>query len=205
MYRDFDQAELNRQYDAAGTVPDVGVFLTDYHNASEHARATLESRLYQSYGPSGEETLDVFPSAVAGSPTFVFIHGGYWRRLHKDDFSFVASALVPAGVSVVVVNYALAPNVQLRRNRPSVPGRDRLDHGARGRVGRRSAGRVRRRTFGRRSSQRHDREHRLECVRRARRFRPRDHVDQRHPRSRTDPALQRQRVAALRASKRSPR
>jgi arylformamidase len=41
----------------------------------------------------------------------MFIHGGYWRSLDKKRFSFVAPALVEAGVTVAVVNYALCPAV----------------------------------------------------------------------------------------------
>ena len=113
VYLDYDQATLDQQYDNAATVPDPNLFYNEYQQKSKDTRATLAARLDEPFGPSAEERLDVFPAAVAGAPTWVFIHGGYWRRLHKDDFSFVASALVPAGISVAVVNYALAPAVAL--------------------------------------------------------------------------------------------
>ena len=59
------------------------------------------------------EKLDLFPVPSAGAPTFVFVHGGWWRRLDKSDFSYVAEPFVPAGISVISVNYALAPNVTI--------------------------------------------------------------------------------------------
>ncbi len=43
----------------------------------------------------------------------VFIHGGYWRSLDKDDHSFVAPAFVKAGAAVVVPNYGLCPAVDI--------------------------------------------------------------------------------------------
>jgi arylformamidase len=43
----------------------------------------------------------------------VFVHGGYWQRLDKSDSSFVARALQPSGVAVVVINYALIPTVDM--------------------------------------------------------------------------------------------
>lgn len=80
---------------------------------SAQTRANLASELDIPYGESPLERLDIFPSAQPGSPVQVFIHGGYWRAMDKQDFSFVADALVPAGVTVVVINYDLCPNVTL--------------------------------------------------------------------------------------------
>ena len=58
---------------------------------------------------SPAETLDLYPAAVRGAPLLVFIHGGYWRSLDKQDFSFLAPAYVHAGVAVAMPNYGLAP------------------------------------------------------------------------------------------------
>ena len=44
-----------------------------------------------------KETLDLFVPPAAPRGTFVFIHGGYWRALDKDDYSFVARAVRRAG------------------------------------------------------------------------------------------------------------
>ena len=41
------------------------------------------------------------------------MHGGYWRSLDKQHFSFVARGLQPAGVLVAVINYALIPTVDM--------------------------------------------------------------------------------------------
>jgi arylformamidase len=43
----------------------------------------------------------------------VFIHGGYWQWLDKKDFSYVARAFVPAGITTVVINYGLVPTVTM--------------------------------------------------------------------------------------------
>ena len=67
----------------------------------------------RAYGPTPAETLDLFPSAAPGSPVVMFIHGGYWRALRSKEFSFVASGLVPHGITVAVMNYALCPTVTI--------------------------------------------------------------------------------------------
>jgi arylformamidase len=67
------------------------------------------------YGPHERETIDLFPAARAGAPLFFWVHGGYWRRLSKNEFAFVAGPPVAAGAAVAVVNYPLAPEAGLDR------------------------------------------------------------------------------------------
>ncbi len=99
-------------YDASATVDDVTVFFRRWRAWSDEVRAhTLHARDLQ-YGPSAEETLDLVVPHT-GAPLVVWFHGGYWRRLHKDDCTFVARGLAPHGVAVAIVNYGLAPAVQL--------------------------------------------------------------------------------------------
>src|SRR6266480_6979389 len=43
----------------------------------------------------------------------LFIHGGYWRALDKDDHSFIAPSFVAEGIGVAVVNYDLCPGVRI--------------------------------------------------------------------------------------------
>jgi arylformamidase len=43
----------------------------------------------------------------------MFIHGGYWRALSSKEFSFVAAGMVPHGLTVAVMNYALCPQVTI--------------------------------------------------------------------------------------------
>ena len=99
-------------YDASTTVPDVTVFFRRWRAWSDHLRAhTLHARDL-SYGRSPDETLDLIVPHT-GAPLIVFFHGGYWRRLHKDDATFVAGGFAPHGVATAIVNYGLAPAVRL--------------------------------------------------------------------------------------------
>jgi len=59
------------------------------------------------------ETVDLFPARKGDGTCMMFIHGGYWRSLDKQDFSFLAPAWVDAGVSLAVVNYDLCPKVTM--------------------------------------------------------------------------------------------
>lgn len=109
----FDQAELNAEYNAAGTVPSLEPYFVRYERESVRVRADYECRTDLHYGPGERESLDLFPAPRAGAPVFVYMHGGYWRRLSKDYFGFIAEPFVRAGAAVAVLNYALAPIVTL--------------------------------------------------------------------------------------------
>lgn len=90
---------------------DYEQFVARWASESAEARATLACEIDVPYGDGPGMTLDIFPATAAGAPIFVFIHGGYWRAMDKDHFSFPANALVPAGAAVASINYALAPAV----------------------------------------------------------------------------------------------
>lgn len=118
VFRGYDQEGLDREYDNRRKVADAAGHLAHYVQESARARAELPRRLDLAYGPGPAETLDVFwPPGPAAEPALapvqVFIHGGYWQRLDKSDFSYVARAFGPAGAVTVVINYALIPTVDM--------------------------------------------------------------------------------------------
>jgi len=110
IFRAYDQATLDRQMSARGTVPDIAPFLKAYAEESARCRAELACHIGVPYGDLPVERLDIFPSRSASpAPVFVFIHGGYWRLLDASDSSFMARTLTEAGACVVAINYGLAP------------------------------------------------------------------------------------------------
>ena len=110
IYKEFDQQELDVQYKAAATVPNMQDFIDDYESLSLVARDTLDCVSDLKFGLSDKETLDLFPVPNSKkAPLFVFIHGGYWRMLSKNESSFMAPNLVNNGISVASVNYTLVP------------------------------------------------------------------------------------------------
>ncbi|MFD2570803.1 alpha/beta hydrolase [Spirosoma soli] len=60
--------------------------------------------------------LDVYSprhKATAGYPVVVFIHGGSWDSGNKNIYTFVGRRLAKQGVVAVVINYRLAPTVEV--------------------------------------------------------------------------------------------
>lgn len=64
------------------------------------------------YGPGRDEKLNVFP-AGDGAPVMLFIHGGFWKSLDADLFSFLVPGFVPHGATLVAIDYPLMPGVRL--------------------------------------------------------------------------------------------
>lgn len=112
LYRDFEtQEELDAQYDVGSAVDDYERYAEFYVERSRETREELDCHLDVSFGPTMAEHLDVFPADRPDAPVLLFIHGGYWRRLSSKEFSFVAQGPVSRGVTTVVMNYALCPEV----------------------------------------------------------------------------------------------
>lgn len=111
LYRDHGSVEeLDRQYTTTLGVDHLDDILARWRESSNAVRSRRGEHLGLRYGPHVDERLDLF-AAGATAPVHVFLHGGYWRRFHAEDFAFVAAGLVEAGVCVVVPNYSLCPGV----------------------------------------------------------------------------------------------
>jgi arylformamidase len=114
LYREFDtQAQIDAQYNPSIYLADPSAPGKHYAARSAYARQMLRCVLDVPYGPTREETLDIFPVDKPNAPVFVFLHGGYWRALSSKDFSCVALGLQPLGITTLVVNYALCPRVTI--------------------------------------------------------------------------------------------
>jgi arylformamidase len=108
---------LERQYNARLSIPEHPLIFAHWAARSRDTRATLPCVLDVDYADSAVKTigstLDVFPGEGPSRALLMHIHGGYWRSLDKSDFSYLAEAFRPAGVTLAVVNYDLAPKVSI--------------------------------------------------------------------------------------------
>ncbi|HEX9193968.1 MAG TPA: alpha/beta hydrolase [Burkholderiales bacterium] len=100
-------------YNPRLVVADFQQIFDRWEKDSERARAKLDGYLDVPYGTTGAEKLDVFRPKGESRGLLMYIHGGYWRSLDKERFSFIAPALVEAGITVAIPNYALCPAVRV--------------------------------------------------------------------------------------------
>ena len=118
IYGTFDQDELDCEYSPSSCIDDINVYLEEYVRTSQAAKDVATSRnscnVDLQYGPGEEETLDLFfPSAAKSSPLQVFIHGGYWQLLSKNESCFAAPMFQDNGSCFAALNYTLAPHQTL--------------------------------------------------------------------------------------------
>ena len=117
VYRDFDQSELDKQYNKLARIPDHAAYASRWSAASRQTRKSANCQLDIAYGDHPCERLDFFypddPETLRNAAIHVFIHGGYWYAQAKENFSFVAEGLIRNGVIVAVLEYALCPDVDI--------------------------------------------------------------------------------------------
>ena len=105
-------AFAEREYNLRAAFPDHLQWFARWADDSERSRASMRVVRDVRYGQGPKQTVDLFP-AEHPRGALLFIHGGYWRALDKDDHSFIAPSFVSEGVGVAVVNYDLCPAVRI--------------------------------------------------------------------------------------------
>lgn len=108
-YPTLSRTELDREYSPSSVVPSLAFYLRDYATRSAEARARLNPRTDLRYGRAREARLDLFPVAGRHSALQVFVHGGYWQEVTKEESAFAAQDFVDAGVAFAALDYGLAP------------------------------------------------------------------------------------------------
>jgi arylformamidase len=113
VFLHYDQAELDRQYDQRAWAPNAAEVIRRYAVDSDRVRARLGDPIVHAYGASNAETLDLYPCGKQRAPLHVFIHGGAWRLLSKQESGFPAENFVKAGAHFVAPDFAPLPTVTL--------------------------------------------------------------------------------------------
>lgn len=109
--------DMDAQFSLDG-VSDLPLVMQRRAEAAQSALTRWPAHRALRYGPGQGETLNLFPASLArlpagGAPVLFFIHGGFWRSLDADLFSFLADGFVPFGAVLVVIDYPLMPAVRL--------------------------------------------------------------------------------------------
>ena len=106
----FTAEELEWQYNPRLTMADFAGDFAAIQALSAPVRESLTHQADIRFGDGPKETFDLYP-AGPDAPVHVFFHGGYWRATDKQDYAFIARDLVARGISVILANYDLCPDV----------------------------------------------------------------------------------------------
>lgn len=105
--------EREIQYNARSSVTDFNALMDEYAVLAKTARSQVAGIYDLYYGMGAAERLDIFPAIKQPSPLLIFIHGGYWRALSKEDSCSMAATFTSKGVAVACIEYTLAPEATL--------------------------------------------------------------------------------------------
>jgi len=111
VFLDYDQAALDAAYDQAAYAPNREQLIKRRISDSELARLRVGEPERVAYGPAEIERLDIYRTARALAPVFVFIHGGAWRSGRSKDFAGPAEMFLAAGAHYVVPDFAWVQDV----------------------------------------------------------------------------------------------
>jgi arylformamidase len=105
--------DYEAEYNNRRRVPDNAEYAARWQAASAAYRQTARADLDVAYGPGDRRRYDLFPSGRRDAPLVVYIHGGYWQRGDRKDYSFLGQALNARGLDVALPSYSLCPAVSV--------------------------------------------------------------------------------------------
>ncbi|MEJ0016716.1 MAG: alpha/beta hydrolase [Acetobacteraceae bacterium] len=107
------RAERDAAYSNTRAVPESQSMIAAWREDSERFRAAHPGHLDLRYGPRERNAWDLYPAADPGAPCLVFIHGGYWQRNTREQFTNVIAGVHARGWSAALPGYTLAPDATL--------------------------------------------------------------------------------------------
>jgi acetyl esterase/lipase len=111
-WRDLDRAALSRAYDNRGAVANSAAILAGWQARSAALRAAVPG-IALAYGAGPRQGIDLYRCGAAGAPCLAFIHGGYWQRNAREDFTCMTEGPLALGLDVALIGYTLAPEASM--------------------------------------------------------------------------------------------
>jgi arylformamidase len=105
VFLDYDQAQLDDCYNQMVWAPNAELMHRRQNALSDEARQRLAPATRYAYGTGAMEHLDLYCTAHANAPVFVFVHGGAWRANSSERFAFIAELYVAAGAHCVLLDF----------------------------------------------------------------------------------------------------
>ena len=112
-YRGMDRAALDVAYSNRAVVTDWQEYLDRWTLAGRDLYAMATARDLH-YGVGPRQRMDLFLTENPGTPTCLFLHGGYWQWNDKEGQAIVAKGMLAHGISAAIGEYTLAPAASMK-------------------------------------------------------------------------------------------
>lgn len=116
IFGEYDQEQLNAQYNQRTLVPDIGPYSKRAQDDTKAARAEFDCQPQVPYGPEDDQWMAVYRAkggAPKDAPILIYFHGGAWLVAEEGRDGQVAPEFVRAGAVFVAPNFQVVPNVTL--------------------------------------------------------------------------------------------
>jgi len=111
IFRDYTQADLDRQYEQRSFAPNADEIIKRYGTASDAVRAKHGEPETLAYGPSEAEALDIYGGRR--DKVVAFVHGGAWARMGRRPSAFAAEMFLNAGATYAALGFGLLPSITM--------------------------------------------------------------------------------------------
>jgi arylformamidase len=113
VWRTYSVQQLAQQYSPRSQVPDVIAVFEQWTRDGAAFRQGHRG-LDLAYGREAAARFDLYrPAEIAQPPLFVYIHGGYWQAITKEQNAQFAAGLVRSGFAVANLDYSYCPETPL--------------------------------------------------------------------------------------------
>jgi len=113
VWRTYSAQQLAQQYSPRSQVPDV-IAVFEQWTRDGAAFRQGHGGLDLAYGREAAAHLDLYrPAGGARQPLCVYIHGGYWQAITKEQNAQFAAGLVRSGFAVANLDYSYCPETPL--------------------------------------------------------------------------------------------
>ncbi len=110
MITDWDDAYANGPH-----IPGAEGYVSQWESRSARFRGAHPAARHRvlRHGPAPREESDLFLPEAEPRGLFVFIHGGYWRSMHRSMWSHLAAGALARGWAVAIPGYTLCPDARI--------------------------------------------------------------------------------------------
>ncbi len=107
---------FDRQYVLRQTLSSFAGDVAEWESFSQDACFAGHEFFVEKYGEHPRQTMEVFKAAgnEAGRGLAIFIHGGFWRAMERQQSRFMATPFLKRGLDCIILEYRLMPEFRLR-------------------------------------------------------------------------------------------